>query len=198
MTGVPLRNSQPDSVHWLGTNSIGQDLWARLWQGTRTSLLIGLAVACIQAVVGITIGVLWGYVRQLDIVFTELYNILDNIPYHHRADSGFLHDEARRGDNYIGYVADRLDRHGAIYPQPDHHYPRPRIQPCFALPGHAGLPHHPAATCCRIWSSVVMLRMALSIPEAIGSEVFITYIGLGLPLEPCPSLGNLIDGRPRR
>ena len=48
--------------------------------GTRTSLLIGLAVACIQAVVGITIGVLWGYVRQLDIVFTELYNILDNIP----------------------------------------------------------------------------------------------------------------------
>ena len=30
--------------------------------------------------VGITIGVLWGYVRQLDIVFTELYNILDNIP----------------------------------------------------------------------------------------------------------------------
>ena len=36
-----------------------------------TSLLIGLAVACIQAVVGITIGVLWGYVRQLDIVFIQ-------------------------------------------------------------------------------------------------------------------------------
>ena len=29
--------------------------------------------------------------------------------------------------------------------------------------------------------SVIMLRMALTIPGAIGSEVFITYIGLGLP-----------------
>ncbi len=36
-----------------------------------------------------------------------------------------------------------------------------------------------------------MLRMALAIPSAIGSEVFITYIGLGLPLS-TPSLGNLI------
>lgn len=43
--------------------------------------------------------------------------------------------------------------------------------------------------------SVIMLRMALTIPGAIGSEVFITYIGLGLPTE-IPSLGNLIiEGR---
>ena len=43
--------------------------------------------------------------------------------------------------------------------------------------------------------SVIMLRMALTIPAAIGSEVFITYIGLGLSVE-TPSLGNLInDGR---
>ena len=37
-----------------------------------------------------------------------------------------------------------------------------------------------------------MLRMALAIPAAIGNEVFITYIGLGLPLD-TPSLGNLIN-----
>ena len=43
--------------------------------------------------------------------------------------------------------------------------------------------------------SVIMLRVALAIPAAIGSEVFITYIGLGLSVE-TPSLGNLInDGR---
>ena len=40
--------------------------------------------------------------------------------------------------------------------------------------------------------SVIMLRMALSIPGAIGNEVFVTYIGLGLPTS-TPSLGNLID-----
>ena len=33
--------------------------------------------------------------------------------------------------------------------------------------------------------------MALAIPAAIGNEVFITYIGLGVPLE-IPTLGNLI------
>ncbi len=40
--------------------------------------------------------------------------------------------------------------------------------------------------------SVIMLRMALTVPEAIGNEVFITYIGLGLPTN-IPSLGRLID-----
>ena len=40
--------------------------------------------------------------------------------------------------------------------------------------------------------SVIMLRMALTIPGAIGSEVFITYIGLGLPVD-IPSLGNLVN-----
>jgi len=63
-----------------GTNAIGQDLWSRVWSGTRTSLLIGVCVAAIEAVVGIIVGVLWGYVRKLDFFFTELYNVLDNIP----------------------------------------------------------------------------------------------------------------------
>ena len=40
--------------------------------------------------------------------------------------------------------------------------------------------------------SVIMLRMALTIPEVISSEVFITYIGLGLPPS-TPSLGNLVN-----
>ena len=40
--------------------------------------------------------------------------------------------------------------------------------------------------------SVIMLQLALAIPMAIGAEVFLTYIGLGLPLN-TPSLGNLIN-----
>lgn len=40
--------------------------------------------------------------------------------------------------------------------------------------------------------SVIMLRIALAIPSAIGSEVFLTYIGLGLPIS-IPSLGNLVN-----
>ncbi len=43
-TGVQDRNQPPGKEYWFGTNSIGQDLWSRIWSGTRTSLLIGLVV----------------------------------------------------------------------------------------------------------------------------------------------------------
>ena len=79
--GLPLNNVKPGKDGFLlGTNSIGQDLWSRIWSGTRTSLFIGFSVAFVEAIVGILIGVLWGYVRKLDFFFTELYNVLDNIP----------------------------------------------------------------------------------------------------------------------
>ena len=79
-TGFMLKNQQPSSAFWFGTNAIGQDLWSRLWSGTRTSLFIGVVVAFFEALIGIVMGALWGYVRKLDFFFTELYNVLDNIP----------------------------------------------------------------------------------------------------------------------
>lgn len=79
-TGMQYRNVPPGDQFILGTNSIGQDLWARIWSGTRTSLFIGLSVALAEALIGITVGVLWGYVRKLDFILTEIYNIIDNIP----------------------------------------------------------------------------------------------------------------------
>ena len=51
-----------------------------MWGGTRTSLLIGIVAALIEAVVGILAGLLWGYGRKLDFIFTEIYNIINNIP----------------------------------------------------------------------------------------------------------------------
>ena len=79
MTGF-VENQRPNKIYWFGTNDIGQDLWARMWSGTRTSLLIGLIVAALNAFVGILGGLLWGYVRKLDFLFTELYNLVNNIP----------------------------------------------------------------------------------------------------------------------
>ena len=75
-----LKNQQPSSTFWFGTNAIGQDLWSRLWSGTRTSLFIGVVVAFFEALIGIVMGALWGYVRKLDRLFTEIYNVIDNIP----------------------------------------------------------------------------------------------------------------------
>ena len=190
-TGIPLRNNPPSAEHWLGTNSIGQDLWSRIWQGTRTSLLIGLAVAGIEALVGITVGVLWGYVRQLDIIFTELYNILDNIPstivlilvsYMLKPGVGTI-ILAMSLTGWIGMA--RFIRNQIIIIRDREYNLASRClgTPVYRIILRNLLPY---------LVSVVMLRMALSIPAAIGSEVFITYIGLGLPAT-IPSLGNLIN-----
>ncbi len=79
-TGIQLMNLAPCAEYWFGTNAIGQDLWARVWAGTRVSVFIGLVVALSDLVVGVIIGMIWGYVRKVDKVMTEVYNIISNVP----------------------------------------------------------------------------------------------------------------------
>lgn len=188
--GNLLRNVKPNREHLFGTNSIGQDLWSRVWSGTRTSLLIGVCVAAIEAVVGIIVGVLWGYVRKLDFFFTELYNVLDNIPstlvlvlfsYIMRPSIASL-VIGMSLTRWIGMS--RFIRNQIIIIRDRDYNLASRClgSPTTRIIFKNLLPY---------LVSVIMLRMAMAIPEAIGSEVFVTYIGLGLPIE-IPSLGNLI------
>ena len=190
--GLPLNNVPPGTDGFiLGTNSIGQDLWARIWSGTRTSLFIGFSVALVEAVVGILVGVLWGYVRKLDFFFTELYNVLDNIPQtlllilisyvmnpgistiiFALSLTGWL-GMARFIRNQIIIIRDR-----------DYNL----ASRCLGVPTRRII----VKNLLPYLVSVITMRMALAIPSAIGNEVFITYIGIGLPLD-TPSLGNLIQ-----
>lgn len=190
-TGMPLSNKAPNSDFWFGTNAIGQDLWARIWAGTRTSLFIGLTVAVVQAIVGITIGMLWGYVRKLDFFFTELYNIINNIPTTIVLilASYILRPSVRTMilamcvTSWI--VLARFIRNLVVIIRDQDFNVASR---CLG----SSLPKIILRNLLPQMVSVVMLRMALTIPEAIGQEVFLTYIGLGVPVE-TPSLGNLIN-----
>lgn len=191
ITNMQLRNHPPDKEFIFGTNSIGQDLWARIWSGTRTSLFIGLLVGLWEAILGIIIGALWGYVRQLDRIITEIYNVLDNIPttiililltYIMRPSIGTMVfamcmtgwlSMARFVRNQIVIIRDREYNLAS----------RCLGTPTSRIITRNLLPY---------LVSVIMLRLALAIPAAIGSEVFLTYIGLGLPVS-IPSLGNLIN-----
>ena len=189
--GLSLNNIPPGEEFWLGTNDIGQDLWARIWAGTRTSLFIGFSVAIVEAVVGILVGVLWGYVRKLDFLFTELYNVLDNIPqtlllilisYVLKPGvstiifalclTGWL-GMARFIRNQIIIIRDR-----------DYNL----ASRCLGTPTRRII----FKNLLPYLVSVITMRMALAIPSAIGNEVFVTYIGIGLPVD-TPSLGNLIN-----
>ena len=70
----------PNSHFWFGTDSLGCDYWCQVWSATRTSIILSVSVSLGQIIVGVIIGLLWGYVRKLDRFFTELYNFIDNIP----------------------------------------------------------------------------------------------------------------------
>ena len=136
--GLPLNNIPPSKEFWFGTNSIGQDLWARIWAGTRTSLFIGFSVALVEAVVGILVGVLWGYVRKLDFFFTELYNVLDNIPQ--TLLLILISYVLKPGVSTIIFA---LSLTGwLVHPQPDHHYPRPGLQSGLPVSGHFHRAYH--------------------------------------------------------
>lgn len=190
-TYMQFRNIKPGPEFWFGTNAIGQDLWARIWSGTRTSLLIGFAVGLFEVVIGIFIGTLWGYVKKLDRIITEIYNVWNNIPttvvlilltYILRpslstlifamAITGWL-SMARLVRNLVTIIRDREYNMASR---------------CLGTPTHRILTKNMLP----YLVSVIMLRVALAIPMAIGAEVFLTYIGLGLPVQ-IPSLGNLVN-----
>lgn len=190
--GNIISNQKPNHIFWFGTNSIGQDLWSRIWSGTRTSLFIGFFVAIIEALIGISVGVLWGYVRKLDAILTEIYNVLDNIP---NTIILILFSYIMKPSvkslviamSITGWIAMARFIRNQIIIIRDRDYnlaSRCLGTPTFRIVFKNLLPY---------LISVIMLRMALAIPAAIGNEVFISYIGLGLPIH-IPSLGNLISG----
>lgn len=53
----------PSAAHWLGTDDVGRDVFARLLSGGRVSLLVGFASAAISVAVGVPLGLLAGYRR---------------------------------------------------------------------------------------------------------------------------------------
>ena len=190
-TGLQLRNLAPNKEFWFGTNSIGQDLWSRIWGGTRTSLQIGILVGIWQAIIGITVGCIWGYVRKLDGIITEIYNVLDNIPntiimvllaYILRP-SIFTLVVAMCITNWLSMA--RFVRNQIIIIRDREYNLASR---CLGTPVSRII----TKNLLPYLVSVIMLQLALAIPMAIGAEVFLTYIGLGLPLN-TPSLGNLIN-----
>jgi len=60
---IDMNNSllQPGKAHWLGTDSLGRDTLSRTIYGTRISMLIGLVVVALSAIVGMALGLIAGY-----------------------------------------------------------------------------------------------------------------------------------------
>ncbi|MCY7306607.1 MAG: ABC transporter permease [Rhodoferax sp.] len=70
----------PSAEFWLGTDSLGRDVYARMVYGARISLLVGLSVAFIAIVCGGVIGLLAGYFSRVDAVVMRVMDGIMAIP----------------------------------------------------------------------------------------------------------------------
>lgn len=66
--------------HWLGTDEVGRDIWARLLYGGRVSLRVGFISTFIGITVGTLFGMLAGYYKKLDNPIMRLMDILFSFP----------------------------------------------------------------------------------------------------------------------
>ena len=70
----------PSNTFWLGTDSLGRDVYARMVYGARISLLVGLSVAFIAVLSGSLVGLLAGYFEKVDAVVMRVMDGIMAIP----------------------------------------------------------------------------------------------------------------------
>ncbi|MEI3611260.1 ABC transporter permease [Pseudogracilibacillus sp. SO30301A] len=75
-------NQSPSAEHWFGTDNLGRDLFARTWYGAKISLFIGLSAAFIDLIIGIIWGSVSGYLGgRVDEYMMRIADILSGVPY---------------------------------------------------------------------------------------------------------------------
>ena len=70
------------SIRWIfGTGAYGESIWDAIWHGARMSLSLAFVCATINMTIGVVLGAIWGFSKTVDVIMTEVYNILGNVPY---------------------------------------------------------------------------------------------------------------------
>ena len=191
MTHLDQAYTPPSLQHWMGTDGLGRDVMARLIQGVRIAFMVGFMTSLIAIPIGVFLGCLAGYYGgRTDSFIVWLYNTFASMP-------GLLFILAIAmvvGKGLIGIYLGiglttwvgicRLVR-GEVIKHKDQSY----VQAARALGLSSGrivfrhiLPNI---------MHIIIITFTLRFPAAVGTEVVMSFLGIGVQGE--PSWGLMIN-----
>lgn len=173
-------NAWPSAVHWFGTDTLGRDLFVRVLYGARISLSIGLVASLINVFIGVIYGGIAGLVGgRVDRVMMHIVDVLYSIPMLLYVillmvvfKPGLLNIYLALGIAYWLNMA-RIVR-GQILSLKQQDYVL-AARSCGTSTWHI-LRYHMIPNCV----GPIIVTLTLSIPDAIFTEAFLSFIGLGV------------------
>lgn len=182
--------TSPNAEFWFGTDNLGRDYWCQVWYACQTSIKLALLVALGECIIGVVIGCIWGYVRRLDNFFTNIYNIINNVPtiiYMTLIALIFGQGFWIMAISMIafGWLIMARNVRNLVIMYRDREYNL--ASRCLGT----SLGRILAKNIFPYLISVIILRLALSIPATIALESTLSYLGIGMGID-TPSLGILL------
>jgi peptide/nickel transport system permease protein len=189
------RRTGPSAAHWLGTDRLGRDMFARLVHGARVSLIVGLLAPVIGIVIGGFLGLLAGYFRgRLEALTTAGGDVLLAFPplVFALAVTAYLGQSLTNITIVLGVLGiptfTRVARAVTLS----------LSQREFVLAARALGATHARILLRELLPNVALPSLAfflLGVAVTIVVEGALSFIGLGVP-PPAPSWGNMIaEGR---
>lgn len=181
-----------EEYYWFGTDSLGRDIFTRVWKGTQVSLYIAFLAAAIDMVIGVIYGAVSGFVGgRTDTVMQRITEILVGIPnlvvvilMIILLDPGILSITiALTITGWVGMA--RVVRAQVLKLKNQEYVLAART---LGLSGGKIIKKHLIPNL----AGVIIINTMFTIPNAIFFEAFLSFIGLGLQ-PPLASLGTLID-----